>query len=216
MFATRTHLLIGMPKCGCIYTTRVLAASFGDNRLSAGTQHAPLGMIPTDEYNGLTIIGMIRNPFAWYYSKWAYFYYNAPLDKRYEFDIYFCRHQKNQQGPLVHRVKDYPPCDMLGMFSYMHIAYHCYHAEQWLGDIVSVDDVITKYDETFAPHKIMRTEQLTDDIISIFGSSVNAHLEQFRNSIKHKPYQEAYTAAMRRQVEDTDGWFLERYKYSME
>ncbi len=217
MFATRTRLLIGMPKCGCIYATRVLAAAFGKNKLSAGTQHAPLCTIPEQEYSNLTIVGMIRNPFAWYYSRWAYFYYNAPEAERYEFPEYFSRHFLNPFGPVGKKVESFPPCEIqVGAFTYMHLAYHCRNAKQWLGSIDSQSVLAERYNQTLATDHLMRTEQLTDDMLAIFGPSIQGSLDQPRNAISHGPYQDGYSPSMRRQVEDADGWFLERYNYSME
>ena len=218
MFATSTHLLIGMPKCGCIYATRILAAVFGNNKLSKGTHHAPLCSIPPREYADLKIIGMIRNPFAWYHSRWAYFYYNAPENKRYEFPEYFERHSFNPFGPIGKKLESFPPCKIqVGAFTYMHLAYHCTQPKAWLGDIDSQERLINCYGQHLATDDLMRTENLTTDMVRVFGCIVRDHLDQFKNAILQKPpYQEAYTPAMRRQVEDTDGWFLERYGYSME
>ena len=221
MFATNTHLLIGMPKCGCIYATRVLASAFGRNWLAAGTVHAPLCTIPPNDYlppNHRTIVGMIRNPFAWYYSRWAYFYFHAPDSKRYEFPEYFARHYMNPHGPIGKKVEAFPSCDIIGAFTYMHVAYHCHDANKWLGGITTAEQLADRYDETLGPTHMMRTERLTDDVIKTFGMAVVSHLEQFRNSMSDvkKPYQEAYTPTMRRQVEDADGWLLERYGYSLE
>lgn len=197
--------LVALPhKCGTSYVTRVLKASFPEARLVAKDRHLPMEFIPLHEFEGVRVIGLVRNPFNFYVSRWCYLKQTAnckisPFPDSLEKNIY------NLQGIFGILPKGIPePHADVGSFSWQHFMYHSRHFSEWCahGGLCSVDVDL-----------VLRVESLTGDLCSEFGDHVKPHLNQWRNHYQYGDYRDYYTEDLRKLVEQADRLTLELYGY---
>jgi hypothetical protein len=204
MIVTDTHVVVGPKKCGATYVRLVLSAAFPSSYM--GTQHIPLCDIP--DVADRQIVGLARNPWAWYHSKWAYFYNNAPATNRYGFSEYMRRHFGSYTGVLsyepIHRFA--PPLENIGPASFAWITYH-ERDPSWIREGKIQIDTCCQ-DVTW-----MHTETLTSDLVSVFGESIKQHLDKWKNSTNHGAYQDDYTQEWINKVECADWPLIRKFGY---
>lgn len=218
MYATPKHLFIGMPKCGCVYVVRVLKAAFPGCGYPGDGTHTPLFGVPDSAKQGRKVVGIVRNPWEWYVSRWNY-NYSRP-GKEMPFGDWLSIHVADHRGtgakfglassrlPAV--------AETIGLFTYMFMAYHMQDAPAILRTAKLPGDLHHHYSRWISVDVFMQTESLTNDLRWVFGSTVDPHLEQFRNSIPHRPYQEYYTPEWRDRIGQLDGALAAKHSYSFD
>jgi hypothetical protein len=216
-------LVIRMHKCGCSYSQRVLEATFpGQSRfVDPHTQHLPVSEVPEEQMAGRKIIGLVRNPFAWYVSRWNYWckegYWKeeAGLKEAPSFGDWLTANILNPFGSAGKSMQGYPkPLAKVGAFTYQHIAYHHPEPTPLLRDGTFDDLFVMLRDGELRADDMMKTECLGDEMVRVFGERVRPHLDQWRNSYPCGEPHEHYSPALRRLVEDSDFLVLDQYGYS--
>lgn len=213
MIIGRDFVLIGMPKCGCIFSKYMLK---GAGLIEEFISHTPISQIPAAKKAGKRIIGMVRNPFAWYVSRWADVQaHYAKQDGPMEFEPWLRKYlYQPKSAPMMSVCREFPdPKTPLGTFTYTHVCFHCEAAAVLLSGGDVNDWEVWDYDDELSCAVMLKTETLSADVEKVYGPIVTAHLNAPRNSNPHRPYQEMYTPDLRKLVERADRLIFNRYEY---
>jgi len=194
VFVTDSHLFIGMHRTGTTWVCRVLEAAFGPSQMPV--QHTPISDVPAEFKAGRTVVGVVCNPLEWYVSRWAYSYQTTKdKSKRLGFCDYLDRHMGNPQGPIGKACEDFPQTDMrIGAYSYLYVCYFFERARELLPGL-GPDRLQELHDEGCSVNLMMRRDNLTRDLIEVFGERVRPHLGEWRNATIHDPWQDYYRDA---------------------
>ena len=181
---------------------RVLESAFGAKKILED-RHIPMPRIPKDVLAGKRVLGIVRNPFQWYVSRW--YYVTKTMRKLPSFRNVLEREIYDDQGVFGKRPKDVEKPPYVGSFTWQHVMFH----SRRFGRFVNTSDAV----QAITVDRMMRLENIALELKHEFGDGVLGHLRQWRNS---------YTANWRQYLDDhcieliceADGQLIEHYGYS--
>lgn len=215
MYLTNKYVFIHMNKTGGVTVKDWMIKHFGAS--VHRYKHAPIRMLDSI-HHGKTTIGVIRNPFSWYVSYFEYLTQNGILTtmKFPQFIFTYTQHPRallDFMGKKVRRKLEnlYPPRTKLkiGSWTYHYINYFSYDAKDILREKKPLLADPSNLDV------LMRTETLTEDMVTTFGEEYRESIENFprKNVTKRKPYQEYYNDELRTIVEHREKTLMECLGY---
>jgi len=183
-------------KHGTSFILRALQAKYGDQArlVRPGTRHLPLWEMLEAEREGKRIVGLVRNPFAFYVSRWLYVKNEVHPDSPPFADAL------RSMDRLFGRWSSGEPA---GSYSQQHVGFH----------MATMPAAPTHDLSLLAVREIVRLEKvglwLRDELRLAPG-----HMGQWRNSQSYGDYRTWYNKELRALVEEMDGPVLERYSYT--
>jgi len=204
MIVADGKLVIGLPRCGCLYTRDVLRKAFpGSDFFGKEPHHTPLANIPVSLYRGMKVIGLRRNPFAWYLSRWA-----CNPNLQVGFSEYLNAEIRNPHGKIGKEVENWPKSrEEIGAYTYMHIAYHYRNA----ADVLANYTLANYPDGQLDVDVWLQTETLTTDLVRLFGNRVRPYFGESTNASAHASYRAMFNDADRKLVERLDSWMFQTH-----
>lgn len=166
---TDSHVITMPHKCGTTYIMRVLSAACGAQKVLED-RHIPMSRIPVEYLDGRRVLGIVRNPFRWYVSRWHYV--AKTMNERRPFRDALKEDLYSENGVFGNKPPDVPSPPPVGSFTWQHVMFNSLNYSQFCqtGEI------------TFSVNRMMRLENITEDLVCEFGQSIMRHLNQFRNS----------------------------------
>ena len=200
---TDTHVVTMPHKCATTYVMRTLKSAFGAKQ-AVNDRHAPLARIPEEILAGRRVLGIVRNPFQWYVSRWWYVKSTMQSDLP-EFEECLKKNILRVDGVFGNKPPDVIDPPRIGSFTWQHVMYHSSRFEEFclgssLSSVLDVD-------------RMMRVESIRADLIEEFGEKVVACLNQFRNSHVRGDWRKHHTERTVRIISEMDGDLASHYGY---
>lgn len=205
MIVIPTHAITMPQKCASTYVKRVLESAFGATQVLPD-RHVPLSRVPEGVIEGRRLLGITRNPWAWYVSRWRYVKKTMRSDLA-DFKTCLTEFITSSESIFGNRPPDIPTWTArLGAFSWQHVMYHSRSFDEFaagapIADVVKVD-------------RMMKVETIRGDLMLEFGPKVQPHLKQFQNSYaKGEDWRSYYDDETRELVRQFDGDAIRAYGY---
>jgi len=220
VYITSEYIFVHAQKMAGVTVKDFMLSKFPDCHIEV-YKHAPLRCLPKKHAEKIRI-GVIRNPFDWYVSFYAYRKQNGEF-KNMSFTKFIKTYTKHPRALLTGIEKkivksDYdkllPPRTNLNIGSYTYFFINYF-------SMIAVD-VLSLYNDRIFKEQfsrlsdmdiLMRTENLADDMFKLWKDDRVFKLKP-KNTSKHKPYQDYYTDETRKIVEEKDGIFMKEFGYS--
>lgn len=216
MFVTDAHVLIEMNKCGSSYGGQLMRDTCGGERVTK-TRHAPIrGLLP--EYRkGRRVIGMVRNPFAWYVSGWNSRRWNmcrvgqVPIT----FDAWFADINKIPWRYLAAEYRPQPASHIsFSAYTFFHLNFYLPEALRVFADYRSMTEVERDYDSLLDVDDWVYAHRYYQDFEYILGRPLVRISGTNRNAHGHGPFQDYISPDKRAFIERNDAFLLDRYEHS--
>jgi len=215
MYTTNKHVFVHCNKTGGVFVKDWMIQHLGAKVHKY--KHAPIRMLDTKHHDKIKI-GVIRNPFDWYVSYYTYLTQNKALTTLSfpQFLFTYTEHPRalfDFMGMKIRRKYEnlYPPKTKLpiGGWTFHYINYFSYDAIKIFKEEILAPVEPSNLDV------LMRTENLKEDMIKVFGEEHRESITSFprKNVSARKPYQEYYTPELRSRVEERDGILMEYLNY---
>ena len=191
MIIGNDYIFIHLHKCGGTQVSNVLKMHYKGTSLKGKHSTLTLEEFQTFKNKGYKIIGVLRNPYAWYVSLFAF----------------GC----NERGAFFQDIKNNVP-HILNLYTDCNNANNF---EKWLKFITkdNGEGLLTKrikemyyIDGELIVDSFLRTESLSDDLCHIFGEKVGVreNMKERAFSSVHMPYEQYYTFELKQLVKKKD------------
>ena len=201
--STDTHVIAMPHKCGSSYVMRVLESAFGAKKILED-RHVPMSRIPKDALAGKRVLGIVRNPFHWYVSRW--YYVTKTIRKLPSFRNVLEREIYDDQGVFGIRPKDVEKPPYIGSFTWQHVMFHS--TKFWR--FVKTGDAV----KAITVDHVMRLENIAKELKHEFGEDITGHLKQWRNSYAAADWRKYLDRHCIELICEADGQLIEHYGYS--
>lgn len=214
MYVTKTHVFLHMNKCAGVFVKEMMKQMFPECEVAV-YKHAPIRVCPS-KHLGKRKIGVIRNPFDWYVSRYN-FKKKMGQDRFSTFQSFMNYYMMAPHEMWTNRYKA-PPCTSIGPFTYFFINFFCIDAIEILQNFnEGLDPNKTAFAKTtISVDRLLRFEHLNEEMIDEFGHKELLKDADRMNTCNHLPYQQFYTDKLRRMVEQKDSIILREFGYQFE
>lgn len=219
MWMTDRHILIAVNNCGSSHGWVLLKDTCG-GRMMTETRHAPVRAVEPEWRSSRRIIGMQRNPFAWYVTGWWKDHYLQKQRgaKAVPFDEWFADLNRRpwRYLPVAYRP---PPAKHIlpGAYTFFHLHYCLWNSLAVFSEYRTMSQVVANYDANLGIDDWVFAHTYYEDFARILGRPVvidRSRTLSDMNAHPHGPHQDYYTPEMRAYVQKKDGWLLDRYGYT--
>ena len=219
MWMTDKHILIAVNNCGSSYGWVLLKNTCG-GKMMTKTRHAPVRAIKPEWREGRRIIGLQRNPFAWYVAGWNKDHYLQELRgaRAVPFEEWFW---KTNETPWRYLPEAYrpPPAKYIlpGAYTFFHLHYCLWNSLEVFAAYGSMAEVAAEYDRHLGVDDWVFAHTYYEDFARILGKPLvidTTELLSDRNAHPHGPHQDYYTPDMRTYVHENDAFLLDKYGYA--
>lgn len=234
MFVAPDFIYLMCPKTGCMDTMKRLKLIIPEGyleRVAPEGKHNGIWCVEKAKYRSKTILGSIRNPFAWYLSHWAHFCYKNEKGKYWKQTVKYdpkleplltdstnVNNFKHWlERILVVRQHD-PDYNKKGYSDYVGWLTH-YFARMYLVDY----PCISTYEELCKTKPLVdywiHCESITTDIQRYFKKRFKNKQRQIeatppQNTTEHPTMKEAYTEDLKALVIERDFLIFNKFGYS--
>lgn len=241
MIINDKFVFIHNPRTGGAFVKNTFKQTFPESDfLRLEDYHLPVSSLP-EKHRAKMKFGMVRNPWAWYVSL---YHFQQPHgqwlrlcspDHRPTFQQFLStflssdfakKHRGEKFHPVgnPHAPKTVPVFDYMdnldiGFFTYRYIYLFSYEYEKIFSGQA---DIFTNHDTLISVENVLKTEELPNNIINLFGRNGIPISEEDkklwrtrpkRNYTNHKPYQSYYDNSLVELVRRKDRLIIEKYGY---
>ncbi len=217
---TNKHILIAVNNCGSSYAWVVLKNTCG-GKMMTKTRHAPVRAVKQEWRKGRRIIGLQRNPFAWYVTGWNkdHCLQIGRGARPVPFEEWFWEINSRPWRYLPEAYR--PPAAkhiLPGAYTFFHLHYCLWNSLDIFANHRSMKDVAAIYDDQLGVDDWVFAHTYYEDFARILGKPLLTNTPEgkriARNAHPHGPHQDYYTPKMRAYVQGNDAFLLDKYGYT--
>jgi len=235
MFVGKDYLFLMCPKTGCMDTMARLKIADPDGkfqRVSPEGKHNGIWCVPHKVQKNKTILGGIRNPWAWYLSHWAHFCYKqvrgaewARLSRReprmaplFADSMNVSNFREWLHLTLCDKARKFHPDYNRRGYSTQVGWYTHYYAQMYLREYPRITAYADLIHAECAVDYWIHTESIVKDLLMFFprlsAEKINMVTKPAaHNTTKHPSIEAAYTEELVEIVRERDHLLIEKFKY---